>query len=75
MSSFVDDIFALEDEGVAGENNGDSPMDGLMELIIDIRSEARANKDWGTSDKIRDALQEIGIVLKDSKEGTSWTKA
>ncbi|MEQ8705386.1 MAG: cysteine--tRNA ligase [Phaeodactylibacter sp.] len=73
--NFVDDILALEDEGLAGESNGDSPMDGLMSLIIDIRSEARANKDWGTSDKIRDVLQEVGIVLKDSKEGTSWTKA
>lgn len=72
---FVDEIFALEDEGLAGESNGDSPMDGLMDLIIDIRAEARANKDWGTSDKIRDVLQEVGIVLKDSKEGTSWTKA
>lgn len=75
VRSFVDDIFALEDEGLAGESNGDSPMGGLMDLIIDIRAEARANKDWGTSDKIRDALQEVGIVLKDSKEGTSWTKA
>jgi cysteinyl-tRNA synthetase len=72
---FVDEIFALEDEGLAGESNGDSPVDGLMNLIIDIRAEARANKDWGTSDKIRDVLQEVGIVLKDSKEGTSWTKA
>lgn len=75
VRSFVDEVFALEDEGLAGESKGDSPMDGLMNLIIDIRSEARANKDWGTSDKIRDALQEVGIVLKDSKEGTSWTKA
>jgi cysteinyl-tRNA synthetase len=75
VRSFVDEVFALEDEGLAGESKGDSPVNGLMDLIIDIRSEARANKDWGTSDKIRDALQEAGIVLKDSKEGTNWTKA
>ena len=40
----------------------------LMELIIDIRQQARANKDWSTSDKIRDALKDLEIVLKDSKE-------
>ena len=53
---------------------GNGITEGLMQLIIDIRQQARANKDWGTSDKIRDALKELDIVLKDSKEGTSWVK-
>jgi cysteinyl-tRNA synthetase len=43
-----------------------------MELIIDIRQMARKNKDWPTADKIRDSLQELEVVIKDSKEGTSW---
>ncbi|TXB61855.1 cysteine--tRNA ligase [Phaeodactylibacter luteus] len=73
FSHFIYDVFALTDEEGAGEGAG--PIDSLMDLIIDIRQEARANKDWGTSDKIRDALQAAGIVLKDSKEGTSWAKA
>jgi cysteinyl-tRNA synthetase len=46
-----------------------------MELVIDIRQNARANKDWGTADKIRDTLNELNVVLKDSKDGTTWTLA
>jgi cysteinyl-tRNA synthetase len=43
-------------------------------MIIDLRSHAKANKDYATSDKIRQGLQEIGFQLKDSKEGTTWSK-
>ena len=49
-------------------------MDGLMDLIIELRNKARADKDWGTSDTIRDSLAAINIKLKDGKEGTSWVK-
>ena len=44
----------------------------LLEDIIKIRTEARANKDWAKSDEIRDELAGFGISLKDSKEGTTW---
>jgi cysteinyl-tRNA synthetase len=44
-----------------------------MQLIIELRQQARDNKDWPTSDKIRDTLQELEIVIKDGKEETSWT--
>ncbi len=70
---FIYDIFGLKDELEAGAE-GNGLADGLMQLIIGIRQQARANKDWGTSDKIRDALKELDIVLKDGKEGTSWVK-
>lgn len=69
---FIFTIFGLKDESEEGNNDA---MDGLMKLIIDIRKSARENKDWGTSDQIRDALKEAGIQLKDGKEGTSWTVA
>ena len=52
----------------------DGLVDGLMETIIDIRKEARAKKDWATSDIIRDKLASLDIVLKDGKEGTTWSK-
>jgi cysteinyl-tRNA synthetase len=42
-------------------------------LVIELRQQARENKDWSTSDKIRDALTAAGITLKDSKEGTTWS--
>ncbi len=45
-----------------------------MQLIIDLRAEARLRKDFGTSDLIRDRLIGSGIQLKDGKEGTTWEK-
>jgi len=68
MRTIIFDILGLKDES---ENNA-GPLDGLMNLIIDLRQQARVNKDWGTSDKIRDSLNEIQIQIKDGKEGTSW---
>jgi cysteinyl-tRNA synthetase len=44
----------------------------LIQLLIDLRAEARDRKDWGTSDAIRDRLAEIGILLEDRPEGTAW---
>ena len=72
FQSFIYDILGLK-EASAGEEN-DELMDGLMQLIIDIRQDARVNKDWNTSDKIRDTLQELKLQLKDGKEGTTWSK-
>jgi cysteinyl-tRNA synthetase len=68
MKAYLEDIFGLMGERV-GE---DGKLDGVMQLIIDIRREARTKKDFMTSDKIRDSLQELGIVLKDEKDGTRW---
>ncbi|MCB0678503.1 MAG: cysteine--tRNA ligase, partial [Saprospiraceae bacterium] len=73
--AFIYDVFGLQDELEAGSNGQGGLVDGLMELVIDMRQQARASKDWATSDKIRDALQELHIVLKDGKEGTSWSKS
>lgn len=70
---FIYTIFGLKDEMESQDGSGEV-VDGLMNLIIDIRQSARANKDWGTSDKIRDSLKALEIVLKDSKEGTDWVK-
>jgi cysteinyl-tRNA synthetase len=45
-----------------------------MQLLIDIRKEARSKKDFATSDKIRNQLQQLGILLKDEKDGSiSWS--
>ena len=74
FTDYIYTIFGLKDE-MDGGANGNSAMDGVMQLVIDIRKSARENKDWGTSDKIRDALAELEIQLKDGKEGTTWGKA
>jgi cysteinyl-tRNA synthetase len=44
----------------------------VMDLVLDLRQQARLNKDWTTSDRIRDGLAAAGITIKDGKEGTTW---
>ncbi len=69
MRGMVFDVFGLMEEMAADGG----PMDGLMQLVIELRQEARNNKDWGTSDKIRDTLNELEILIKDGKDGTTWS--
>jgi cysteinyl-tRNA synthetase len=52
--------------------NGASAEDAVKRTI-ELRSQARANKDWASSDLLRDALARCGVTLKDSKEGTTWS--
>jgi cysteinyl-tRNA synthetase len=65
------DVFGLKKESGESDDHMDQ-LDGLMRLVIEMRQQARENKDWPTSDKIRDTLNEIKIDLKDGKDGTSW---
>ncbi|MBR5663273.1 MAG: cysteine--tRNA ligase, partial [Bacteroidales bacterium] len=70
-------VFVFEILGLVNNENGSEDsgiVDGLMDTIIDIRKEARAKKDWATSDLIRDKLAALDIVLKDGKDGTTWSK-
>ena len=67
-SSF--NLYLEEILGLAGDHHGDNgKLSGVMNLLIDLRKEARAKKDYVTSDKIRNQLQELGILLKDEKDG------
>ena len=47
-------------------------LDKVLQLMIQMRTDARANKDFATSDRIRDELAEVGVTLEDRKEGTGW---
>ncbi len=70
FKAFIEDIFGLKDEF----NLNNEKLSGIMELLIDIRKEAKAKKDFATSDKIRNQLTELGINLKDEKDGgVSWS--
>jgi cysteinyl-tRNA synthetase len=71
FNDFIFDLFGLKD--IRAEGGNLETLEGLMELILELRANARTQKDWGTSDKIRDALQALKIQVKDSKEGTSWS--
>jgi cysteinyl-tRNA synthetase len=69
MKDFLFDVFGLKDEDASNEE-----LNSVLDLVIDIRQAAKENKDYATSDKIRIGLQSMGILLKDSKEGTTWNK-
>lgn len=71
FSEMADIIGILEDDDNSAD---DGLVDNLMNLIIDIRQNARKNKDWATADKIRDELKNIGITLEDSPTGVRWKK-
>lgn len=71
MKEFIFDVFGLQDEMTTVQNGG--PIEGLMDLIIQLRKDARLNKDYATADKIRDGLQTLDIQIKDGKEGTTWS--
>jgi cysteinyl-tRNA synthetase len=65
FNGFLLDVFGLAME----EESNSVAMDGVMQLVIEMRNDARNKKDWPMSDKIRDYLKNAGIVLKDNKDG------
>lgn len=73
VNNFVFEVLGLERKH---ENDSDSnTLSGVIELLIELRNQARLNKDFATSDKIRDQLLELGIQLKDGKEGTTFSRS
>jgi len=58
----------LEEEQSAGSN-----ADAFIDLLVRLRRELRAQKNWAMSDHIRDELKELGVALEDSKDGTTWS--
>lgn len=72
IHSFVFDVLGLVNINETASDISDK-LSGAVELLINLRAEARANKDFATSDKIRDELIEIGIQLKDGRDGTSFS--
>ena len=71
----VFDTFLFGILGMRDEANGDNTaiVDGLMHIILDIRATAKQNKDWTTSDRLRDSLNALGITVKDGKDGATYS--
>ena len=65
FKDYLEDILGLKGETA----NEDGKLNGVLDLLIDIRKDARSRKDFATSDKIRNQLQQLGILLKDEKDG------
>jgi cysteinyl-tRNA synthetase len=70
MNSFVFEILGLKAE----EKSNDGDIDGLMQLILLLRADAKSKKDFPTSDRIRDELNKLNYSINDGKNGTTWTK-
>ncbi len=68
---FIVDVLGLKREEESGKST--EALNKVMQLLIDIRKKVKDNKDFTTSDEIRNRLQESGIQIKDGKEGTSWS--
>jgi len=67
---FVFEILGLKNE----ENSSDSSdIEGVMDLVLNIRNNSKENKDWTTADLIRDELKKLNITIKDSKDGSVWS--
>jgi len=75
FDAFLRDVLGLQAESANGSAEGDaSETSALLDLIVDMRTTAKENKDWGTADKIRDVLGAQGITIQDSKDGSTWTR-
>jgi len=70
---FIEDILGLTQEG-SDAAAGKGIEDDLMNLIIELRLKYRQDKNFAMSDFIRDELKKAGVELKDTKDGTDWSK-
>ena len=71
LTTFTFDVLGIKNEK-SSSNNSDK-LEGVVAMLIGMRDEARANKNWALSDEIRDKLLALGIQLKDGKDGTSFS--
>ncbi len=69
---FLFDILGLSDDR-ASDSASHQAFAGAVDLLLSVRAQAKANKDWATSDQIRDALTALGFTIKDTKDGAEWS--
>jgi cysteinyl-tRNA synthetase len=71
--TFVFEILGLKPEIEAGQGGSNEVLDKIIDLVLNLRLEAKTRKDWATADKIRDNLNALGVEIKDTKEGFEWS--
>lgn len=71
LEVFLFDVLGIQNKKANSDNA--EKLHGVVNMLIGMRNDARANKNWALSDEIRDRLLELGIQLKDGKEGTSFS--
>ena len=72
MRLFAFDILGLVNERGANNDAREAAYGKVVDMVLDLRAKAKANKDWAVSDQIRDALAEAGFQVKDTKDGVTW---
>ncbi len=72
LNIFLGDILGLLPDSFEQNDSSSEKMDGVMELVINLRAQLRSAKNFALADEIRKKLTELGITLKDSREGTTW---
>jgi cysteinyl-tRNA synthetase len=76
MHLFAEDILGLKSNSQQLSANGQEAREEafgkVVDMVLDLRAKAKANKDWATSDQIRDALAAAGFEVKDTKDGATW---
>jgi len=73
FSDIVFGVLGLRDEETPGGEGSLYVIGGLMDMVLESRAAAKANKDWAMSDHIRDNLKALGVSVKDTKDGVEWT--
>ncbi|MCQ2350495.1 MAG: cysteine--tRNA ligase [Paludibacteraceae bacterium] len=70
---FIEDVLGLKNDTQAQAGSSSDAYKKAVDLLLNMRLEAKKNKDWATSDKIRNSLQELGFTIKDTKDGFEWS--
>lgn len=72
MRLFAFDILGLRDDHTGGSDEREEAFGKVVDMVLDLRAKAKADKDWATSDRIRDELAAAGFEVKDTKDGVTW---
>ena len=72
MRLFAFDLLGLRPDNAGSSSHREEAFGKVVDMVLDLRSKAKAAKDWATSDRIRDELAELGFGVKDTKDGATW---
>lgn len=69
---YMEDVLGLKSESYAADSEAMDAFNKAVDLLLEIRQQSKASKDWTTSDRIRDELAALGFEIKDTKTGVEW---
>lgn len=75
FDTFLVDILGIRTEVASDTSGAMKPFEDAVNLLLEVRAKAKADKDWATSDLIRDRMADMGFVVKDTKDGAEWSLA